>query len=233
MEENKTGKYFKYAIGEIILVVIGILIALSINNWNENRKSEYVKQNYYKQLLIDMEADKYYARLMISALDSSITKHKNYLETLKQPYINPNESFNKVWKNNLATKNLEFKTSTIKSLINTGDISLLESNLQNKLTNYDGSKAQTLNLSIASNDMANNIYQSAFISGFLLQFSLEQQPEFVKYLDIENNMPEIFIKINGYLTLRTYGEKGTVSRLNNLIEDADIIIELINSKLKE
>ncbi|MDT0559514.1 hypothetical protein RM697_12695 [Ichthyenterobacterium sp. W332] len=36
--ENKTGKYFKYAIGEIILVVIGILIALQINNWNDKRK---------------------------------------------------------------------------------------------------------------------------------------------------------------------------------------------------
>ncbi|MBO3116105.1 hypothetical protein J4050_05065 [Winogradskyella sp. DF17] len=36
--ENKTSKYFKYAIGEIILVVIGILIALQINNWNEKRK---------------------------------------------------------------------------------------------------------------------------------------------------------------------------------------------------
>jgi peptide methionine sulfoxide reductase MsrA len=35
--ENKTGKYFKYAIGEIILVVIGILIALSINNWNSQK----------------------------------------------------------------------------------------------------------------------------------------------------------------------------------------------------
>ena len=35
--ENKTGKYFKYAIGEIVLVVIGILIALSINNWNTNK----------------------------------------------------------------------------------------------------------------------------------------------------------------------------------------------------
>ena len=34
MSENKTGKYLKYAIGEIVLVVIGILIALSINNWN-------------------------------------------------------------------------------------------------------------------------------------------------------------------------------------------------------
>ena len=38
MEENKTGKYLKYAIGEIVLVVIGILIALQINNWNEERK---------------------------------------------------------------------------------------------------------------------------------------------------------------------------------------------------
>lgn len=38
MQTGKTGKYFKYAIGEIILVVIGILIALQINNWNENRK---------------------------------------------------------------------------------------------------------------------------------------------------------------------------------------------------
>ena len=38
LEENKMGKYFKYAIGEIILVVIGILIALQINNWNEGIK---------------------------------------------------------------------------------------------------------------------------------------------------------------------------------------------------
>jgi len=35
--ENKTSKYFKYAIGEIVLVVIGILIALQINNWNDRR----------------------------------------------------------------------------------------------------------------------------------------------------------------------------------------------------
>jgi len=43
LRENKTGKYFKYAIGEITLVVIGILIALQINNWNENIE----KQRFY------------------------------------------------------------------------------------------------------------------------------------------------------------------------------------------
>lgn len=36
--ENKTGKYLKYAFGEIILVMIGILLALQVNNWNEDRK---------------------------------------------------------------------------------------------------------------------------------------------------------------------------------------------------
>ena len=36
--ENKTGKYFKYAIGEIVLVMIGILLALQVSNWNQERK---------------------------------------------------------------------------------------------------------------------------------------------------------------------------------------------------
>ena len=53
MEKNKTGRYLKYAIGEIILVVIGILIALSINNWNENRlksnKEKIVLANIHKE----------------------------------------------------------------------------------------------------------------------------------------------------------------------------------------
>ncbi|MBK8515376.1 MAG: hypothetical protein IPL55_03525 [Saprospiraceae bacterium] len=39
LNDGKTTKYLKYAIGEIVLVVIGILIALQINNWNENRKT--------------------------------------------------------------------------------------------------------------------------------------------------------------------------------------------------
>ena len=54
--ENKTGKYLKYAIGEIVLVVIGILIALQINNWNENRKDNNeeiaILENLDKNLIL-------------------------------------------------------------------------------------------------------------------------------------------------------------------------------------
>ncbi|MBO3118022.1 hypothetical protein J4050_14790 [Winogradskyella sp. DF17] len=64
METGKTTKYFKYAIGEIILVVIGILIALGINNWNENRKSKLVEKdvlnNIYENLGVDSIQFDYY-----------------------------------------------------------------------------------------------------------------------------------------------------------------------------
>ena len=46
MATSQTSKYFKYAIGEIILVVIGILIALQINNWNEYKKERKKEVTY-------------------------------------------------------------------------------------------------------------------------------------------------------------------------------------------
>jgi len=55
METGKTGKYLKYAIGEIVLVVIGILIALSINNWNELRKKRAVELESLKDLKAEIE----------------------------------------------------------------------------------------------------------------------------------------------------------------------------------
>lgn len=52
LAEGKTSKYFKYAIGEIILVVIGILIALQINTWNNNRINEKRANAFIQNLKI-------------------------------------------------------------------------------------------------------------------------------------------------------------------------------------
>jgi len=57
LNEGKTARYFKYAIGEIVLVVIGILIALQINNWNEQRKFNNLKIIYIEMLLFDIKQD--------------------------------------------------------------------------------------------------------------------------------------------------------------------------------
>ena len=57
MDKNKSGKYLKYAIGEIILVVIGILIALQINNWNQQRIQNNELSKIHQRLILDIEND--------------------------------------------------------------------------------------------------------------------------------------------------------------------------------
>ena len=57
LSEGKTGKYLKYAIGEILLVVIGILIALQINNWNELRKEHKLETRILNEILTNLETD--------------------------------------------------------------------------------------------------------------------------------------------------------------------------------
>ena len=57
VNEGKTSKYFRYAIGEIILVVAGILIALQVNNWNIERAEAKLAQEYIQRLVEDIERD--------------------------------------------------------------------------------------------------------------------------------------------------------------------------------
>jgi hypothetical protein len=69
MEKNKTGKYLKYAIGEIILVVIGILIALQINNWNESRKQSTSEKEFITSVKNDLKQDKAFIQLIVELIE--------------------------------------------------------------------------------------------------------------------------------------------------------------------
>lgn len=82
--ENKTGKYFKYAIGEIILVVIGILIALSINNLNESKKSRVFEQEMLTQIHENLMSEK--------TTLSQIIKNNNNAIASSHKILNHNES---------------------------------------------------------------------------------------------------------------------------------------------
>lgn len=57
IKENRTARYLKYAIGEILLVVVGILVALQINNWNEQKKLRQLETVYLNRLMNDLDHD--------------------------------------------------------------------------------------------------------------------------------------------------------------------------------
>ena len=76
LSEGRIGKYIKYAIGEIILVVVGILIALQVNNWNESYKEQKLVIQYQERLIKDIESDLDAVKMRINYFENV----KNYAE---------------------------------------------------------------------------------------------------------------------------------------------------------
>lgn len=134
--ENKTGKYFKYAIGEIILVVIGILIALSINNWNEQRKINKEEQNALINLKEDFQYNKSQIESLIFSTNRTLQANLKILEfTGKKSKPNSEVYFDSLINFINATKQYFPRNGFLDDLINSGKLSIFKNeNLRNKLS---------------------------------------------------------------------------------------------------
>lgn len=120
--ENKTGKYFKYAIGEIFLVVIGILIALQINNWNEEVGKKEVEKEIIQEIISDLKESR---NKLIELSKKDNGKLPEYLRSMKlvedyfidQPVYNDSMAihFSRIF----SFSNIEYKITgyeTLKSI---------------------------------------------------------------------------------------------------------------------
>ena len=147
LEKNRVSKYLIYAFGEIILVVIGILIALQINDWNENRKNSIAEQKLLNALLIEFESN-------LKILEDNIKLNDNNIKNslLLGEYTNPNlSSFNEkeisllllgVFKDEPRFFPIQ---GTIEEIINSGKLSILSnSNLRKALSDWQ-SKVDNIN----------------------------------------------------------------------------------------
>jgi hypothetical protein len=86
LSEGKTGKYLKYAIGEIILVMIGILLALQVNTWNESRKNLILEEEFKIGLKKDLLRDKENIEFCILNIEQKIYAHSVLTSQLPVSY---------------------------------------------------------------------------------------------------------------------------------------------------
>ncbi len=129
LEQDKIRQYFKYAFGEIVLVVIGILIALQINNWNEDRKAD------------DNE------KVLLAKL-----KEENNLNLISlQDYVEYRDSISSVILNFITiikSKDIDLKSNKIENnleaILASSIYSFTQSNLINYINTYN-SKTSSLN----------------------------------------------------------------------------------------
>ncbi|MFH6768287.1 DUF6090 family protein [Gaetbulibacter aquiaggeris] len=138
LNEGKTSKYFKYAIGEIVLVVIGILIALQINNWNEKQKEQGKEQQIlislreeFKQNIKELEFDHDVNLSCINAIVMLL----NFDETKSFETKTIDSLIGKIF--NFAT--FDARQGVMNDIISSGNLELIkDSNLRYVLNQWTG-----------------------------------------------------------------------------------------------
>lgn len=149
IKENKISKYILYAIGEIVLVVIGILIALQINNWNEGRKDKDLVRTRLSELVQDLELDrghfKYHLDLaseenhridsILNILSAETADQDALMDMIRQGY---GFSIRLPWVMIATTESPQLHDKTFLSLQNSGQLALFDNDLQQSIGSFYG-----------------------------------------------------------------------------------------------
>tara|TARA_R110002033_G_scaffold105115_1_gene152477 strand:+ start:1159 stop:1872 length:714 start_codon:yes stop_codon:yes gene_type:complete len=154
--ENKTGKYFKYAIGEIVLVVIGILIALQINNWNENNLNTKKTLTYISTLNTEIESNIVSLKIYIESTHNDLKESANTLSELhSKNAIHFNDSLLRNVMNTRPIYKPTLLKSTFTDLINSGNLEYLnDKNLKNRILSIEAN----IDIIYENYNLANNVW---------------------------------------------------------------------------
>ena len=220
MEKNKTGKYLKYAIGEIVLVVIGILIALSLNNWNENRKDRKKEKIYITNIQRDLKAQLVILRRAtkgesssyenLSNAQNSFHKHNEFVVNTKSlaeiSAINDRFTFNII-----DTALDEIKSS--------GNLDIIQkSEVKDSLLKYYD-ELRLYGQIIASNNLAND--NTAMNKSLALTSVMGDDSD--AFINFDNGIGDTYKKIPDIIIQ-------LVSKSINIPENSLILYNLINYK---
>ena len=140
METGKTGRYFKYAIGEIILVVIGILIALSLNNWKEDLDNRGEESRILSGLKQEFEINlaEVSRNIKLNTLTKESTVDLIHLMRTENPFENyryVDSLLNAVY----MFGSFDAQTGLIDEVISSGKMSIIsDTELRNRLTSVSG-----------------------------------------------------------------------------------------------
>ena len=135
LTENKFSKYLLYAVGEIVLVVIGILIALQINNWNNNKINIGESNEFNQRLLAEVNGNIDLANDKIEIMRGMISSSKGILDLFnKQPSNEDLKLMDSLIFVVISGVQVEFRTGTLNEGLNTGKVALIDSDvLKSKL----------------------------------------------------------------------------------------------------
>lgn len=222
ISENKTGKYLKYAIGEIILVVIGILIALSINNWNQN----YTRNKLELEALKNLKEDFDFNLSELLRVDSVNTNNiKSCLIILNHTGKRYKEDFilEKYLSDAAASPDYAAKNGFLNDLVSSGNLGLIKNNtLRNLLSSWP-----TVMDELTMRELASEKSDFALIDFIMKNGSWLNVDEVIGFNNSLNiNLPESGFDIDNNQMLK-------LPEFENRIENQIIFFNIVTDKYKD
>lgn len=232
MEQNKVRSYFLYAIGEVALVMIGILLALQVNNWNEERKGGVLADQYLNSLRADLSEDIEMLKESYEYAFADSVQIANQISRIKESQLHPDSLKNIILFefNYLVRSPRPFNRKTYSTLISTGDISLLSNEINQKLVQLI--KEQDVRTYLI--EVPNEAYMPVYIS-FNKSYPVKDLPF------SEDLLPVLYDKIDAIQLLNDFNQIAGLKAINpqrlmlrkrQLEQQSRDLIELIDQTLE-
>lgn len=139
MTENKFSKYLLYALGEIVLVVIGILVALYINNMNDQRKDRVRELSYLENIKADLKLNIVEMDKFLAVRNKNIQSAAKILEHFDGKPINDYTAFNQLGVGIYNWQKFYMSNNTFQELVNSGNLAAISNvGIKNQLLDIDG-----------------------------------------------------------------------------------------------
>lgn len=135
LKEGKAVNYLKYAIGEIILVMIGILLALGINNWNEKKNNITQAEKHLETIKLNLQDDIKQADSLLNDTQTSTEYANTFFRQFKTLVpIDNNIQMYMIYL--MFERNIEVNKSGFDALLNSNGMSFVDEHLQTKILDY-------------------------------------------------------------------------------------------------
>ena len=227
-DDNKLLKYARYAIGEIVLVVIGILIALQINNWNEDQKKEKIKVSYKTSLMNDLSLDTLKLSELIAenyAIMETLTNQQRRFLGVDTPIDTLIKIARTEFDPELNTR-FQYNRNTFNTLIATGNIDLFDKDLNEMIMTLISQQ----DLERESSNYYSGVYTTK-ISRYSDNFPVSghQNSNVVNLIWTNVNEKEFASNFISLTDIKGYAHYRFTSEIENVKEKTTLLLEHINN----
>ena len=234
LSENKFSKYLIYAIGEIILVVIGIVIALQINNWNTERENKKLKTVYLQALVNDLAKDTVDINRIVKIQKADLESTQNFLKRIHSTTATIDtiiKMAKKEYNYSFSVKR-DYANNTFNTIISSGNIELFDKELVEMLMDLNSLQIDQLERFDSHIDYYQNI-MSDFMASFPIYSEVTKNDLVDRIIWNDINEKELIGKFTAGLGIRLFMFKNTVSGHLRVKEKSVEIINFIENDFEK